>query len=356
MGATGTVTHVDGDRVYAFGHPFLSLGPVSLAMTQAHVYTVLPSLDSSMKIASLGSVIGTVTQDRATAVGGTLGAGPRELEVHLLLSSPRTPDRRFTFYVAHDPTLTPLFTYVAILNALTSYQRQAGALSVTARGTVDFGRDGQISIDDVFSGDSATTAAASAVATPIGAIVANEFKTAMPERLDLELRALEEQQGTTIDRIWLDTTRPQLGGTYALQIQLRDFRGGARTLSMPISLPTQADGPLTLLVSDAATLTTLEQRDLRPGKPASFGELIAQANNTRRNNRVYVRLIATASGAVVGGDTLPSLPASVQALLRSDAGGAQTPVTKSVVGAWDQRLDVAVHGSRELTINPKPAS
>jgi hypothetical protein len=356
MGATGTVTHVDGDRVYAFGHPFLSLGPVSLAMTQAHVYTVLPSLDSSMKIASLGPVIGTVTQDRATAVGGTLGAAPRELEVHLLLSSPRTPDRRFTFYVAHDPTLTPLFTYVAVLNALTSYQRQAGALSVAARGTVDFGRDGQIAIDDVFSGDSATTAAASAVATPIGTIVANEFKTAMPERLDLELRALEEQQGTTIDRIWLDTTRPQLGGTYALQIQLRDFRGGARTLSMPISLPTQADGPLTLLVSDAATLTTLEQRDLRPGKPASFGELMAQANNTRRNNRVYVRLIATASGAVVGGDTLPSLPASVQALLRSDAGGAQTPVTKSVVGAWDQRLDLAVHGSRELTINPKPAS
>ena len=46
MGATGTVTHVDGDRVYAFGHPFLNLGPTSFAMTRAHVLTVLPSLDS----------------------------------------------------------------------------------------------------------------------------------------------------------------------------------------------------------------------------------------------------------------------------------------------------------------------
>ncbi len=355
MGATGTVTHVDGSRVYAFGHPFLSLGPVTLAMTDAHVYTVLPSLDSSMKIASLGSVIGTITQDRATAVGGTLGAAPREVEVHLSLSSPRAPERQFTFYVAQDPTLTPLFSYVSILNALTSYERQAGAMSIAAKGTISFGKDGDVAIDDVFTGDAAATAAAGAIATPVGMMVANEFKTVMPERMDLDIRAREEQQGTTIDRVWLDTTRPQLGGTYALQVQLQDFRGGHRTLSMPITLPSQADGPLTLLVSDAATLTALEQRELRPAKPASFAELLRQVNEARRNNRIYVRLIASASGTVVAGDTLPALPASVQSLLRSDSSVARAAVTRSVVGAWDQRLDLAVRGSRELTINPKPA-
>ncbi|MEO8481769.1 MAG: SpoIVB peptidase S55 domain-containing protein [Acidobacteriota bacterium] len=355
MGATGTVTHIDGTRVYAFGHPFLSLGPVTLAMTDAHVYTVLPSLDSSMKIASLGSVIGTITQDRATAVGGTLGAAPREVEVHISLSSPRAPERQFTFFVAQDPTLTPLFTYVSILNALTSYERQSGAMSIAAKGTISFGKDGEVAIDDVFSGDAAATAAAGAIATPIGMMVANEFKSVMPERLDFDIRAREEQQGTTIDRIWLDTTRPQLGGTYALQVQLQDFRGGHRTLSLPITLPSQADGPLTLLVSDAATLTALEQRELRPAKPASFSDLLQQVNEARRNNRLYVRLIASASGTVVAGDTLPALPASVQSLLRSDSSVARAAVTRSVVGAWDQRMEMAVRGSRELTINPKPA-
>ena len=44
MGATGTVTHIDGDRVYAFGHPFYNLGPAEFPMTRAYVYTVLPSL------------------------------------------------------------------------------------------------------------------------------------------------------------------------------------------------------------------------------------------------------------------------------------------------------------------------
>ena len=63
IGATGTVTEIDGDRVYAFGHPFYGLGPTQFPMTRAHVLTVLPSLANSTKIASTGEVIGTVLQD-----------------------------------------------------------------------------------------------------------------------------------------------------------------------------------------------------------------------------------------------------------------------------------------------------
>ena len=57
------MTDVDGNRVYAFGHPFYNLGPTQFPMTRAYVHTLLPSLMSSMKIASTGEVIGTVQQD-----------------------------------------------------------------------------------------------------------------------------------------------------------------------------------------------------------------------------------------------------------------------------------------------------
>ena len=45
-------------------------------MTRAYVYTMLPSLMSSFKISTMGEVIGTMQQDRATAIAGTLGKGP----------------------------------------------------------------------------------------------------------------------------------------------------------------------------------------------------------------------------------------------------------------------------------------
>ena len=94
MGATGTVTHVDGTRVYAFGHPFLGLGPSALPMTRARIFAVIPSLDSSLKISVLGPVIGTLTQDRATGIGGTLGAGPVGTDGQPdARPRPREPDR-----------------------------------------------------------------------------------------------------------------------------------------------------------------------------------------------------------------------------------------------------------------------
>jgi hypothetical protein len=165
----------------------------------------------------------------------------------------------------------------------------------------------------------------------------------------------EEQASTTIERAWLDTTRPEFGKTYTLGIQLQDYRGNRRTLTQPVTMPLQATGPLTLVVSDGPTLAQTEQRDLRPGKPTSYAELLRVVGDTRRNNRLYVRLIATTAGTVLGGDTMPSLPATMQSALQADATASRAAVSKTVVGAWEQRLDMAIKGSREIPITLSPA-
>src|SRR5262249_32598693 len=95
LGATGTVTHVDGERVYAFGNPMYNLGPTEFPMTRAYVYTILPSLFSSMKLSSTGEVIGTVLQDRAAAIAGKLGPGPRMIPVSVTLESSRRAKETF---------------------------------------------------------------------------------------------------------------------------------------------------------------------------------------------------------------------------------------------------------------------
>ena len=350
LGATGTVTHVDGARVYAFGHPFLNLGPTSFAMTKAHVFTVLPSLDSSLKIASLGPVIGTITQDRATAVGGTLGAGPSEVGVHVALMSERAPTREFNFSVLHDPQLTALFTYVSVLNSLAAYERESGVLSVAVKGTISFGGTDKVVIDDVFSGDGASLGAAGAITTPVGTAISNSFTRVMPQSIELELHTSEREEATTIERVWLDTTRPRLGATHQLQVQLQDYRGDKRVISLPITMPTQASGPLTLFVGSGAALTELEGKDLNPGRAANWSDVLASLNRTRRNNRVYVRLISSAPGTVVAGGTLPGLPGSVRSVLDTDPAADRAPLAKTVVGEWEERLDRSVRGAREVSI------
>jgi hypothetical protein len=73
-------------------------------------------------------------------------------------------------------------------------------------------------------------------------------------------------------------------------------------------------------------------------------------NATRRNNRLYVRLISAGGGAVVAGTPLPGLPASVRAVIDEDKTVSATATAKSVAGAWEQRLPRVVRGSRELTL------
>lgn len=354
MGATGTVTHIDGTRVYAFGHPFLNQGPTSMPMTRAQVITVLPSLDASMKIAAMGPVIGRMTQDRATAVGGVLGAGPDELDVTVTLESARAGTKRLRFQVLHDQSLTPLFAYVAILNSLTTYERQAGVTSIAAHGTVTFDGLGTLPIDDAFTGEQALSLAAAAAMTPLGVMATNTFAPALPRALDLTLRVSETEDYATIERVWLDTTRPTLGGTHTLHVLVRQYRGGTEVISLPITMPAQADGPVTVLVTDGPGLTALEQKELRPAAPLSIEALFAQLRNARGGNRIYVRLLTAAAGTAAAGESLPSLPASVQAALGGDTSVAATALTRSVVGAWDRRLPRVVRGSRELTVTLRP--
>src|SRR5688572_10287907 len=54
LSATGTITHIDDGRVYAFGHPFYNLGPTQFPMKKAYVYSVFPSLYQSWKISEIG--------------------------------------------------------------------------------------------------------------------------------------------------------------------------------------------------------------------------------------------------------------------------------------------------------------
>ncbi len=89
MAASGTVTMRDGDKIYAFGHPFLSLGISDLPMSESSVVTVIPNVNNSFVIAVPSQMVGTMTQDRATGVFGKLGQSPKMIPVKINLETSR---------------------------------------------------------------------------------------------------------------------------------------------------------------------------------------------------------------------------------------------------------------------------
>ncbi|MGE0864376.1 MAG: SpoIVB peptidase S55 domain-containing protein [Vicinamibacterales bacterium] len=352
LGATGTVTHVDGDRVYAFGHPLYNLGPTEFPMTKAEVQVVLPSLMASSKLASFGEVVGTVQQDRATAIAGRLGPGPSLIPVSITLNSDRGPSRSFNFGVVRDFTFTPLLTYLSVANVLTSYERGAGPASFAIRGTASIRSQGEIAFEDIFSGDQPAGGAAAYVAGPLTALLKNSAEAVAVDRIDLVIDASEQQRSARIERVWLDTTRPRAGRDAVVFVAMRNSRGEEVVKQVPIALPANATGSLQLVVADAARTTADDRRDTRGADMQLVSQMIRTFNRARKNNRLYVRLTAPDSGAVVNGEPMAALPPSVLSVLEADRNSGTVGVLRTTIrGEWELPLDFVVTGSRQLTLN-----
>jgi hypothetical protein len=357
MGATGTITHIDGDRIYAFGHPFFGLGPSQFPMTRAYVYAMLPSLMSSFKISSMGDVIGTMQQDRATAISGTLGKGPAVIPMTVTLQSTRedggASTRAFTFQLASDQVFTPLLTYVSLANAISSYERQFGASTFSVKSRTRIKGHADLALEDVFTGDSATLGAATAVAGPLTMLLTNDLEPITLNGLDVTIESSETPRSVTIERVWLDEVRPRAGRTVPLKVLTRSYRGVEKISTVPIEIPANVSGPLSILVTDGRQLNAMEQRDLRRSlQPQSVAQIIRVLNDTRRNNRIYIRLVNGKPGAVVNGEALTALPPSVLSVLEGDSnGGSYTPIRSAAVGEWELPMDSAVTGSRLLAID-----
>jgi SpoIVB peptidase S55 len=358
MGATGTVTHIDGDRVYAFGHPFYNLGPAEFPLTRAHVYTMLPSLMTSFKISSLGETIGTMQQDRSTAIAGTLGKGPALVPMTITLHSTRETgapaiDRTIKLNLVSDQLFTPLLAYVSVFNTLGAYERQYGAATMAVKSRTRLKGHGELTLEDVYASENPILGAAQAVAGPLAMMLGNNIAAITVEGVDVTVTATESPQTATIERVWLDEIRPRAGRTVQLKVLTRSYRGEEKISTVPVEIPANAPRELTMLVSDGRQLNAIEQRELRGSlQPQTIAQLVKVLNDTRRNNRIYVRLLTGRAGAVVNGEAMTALPPSVLAVLEADRnGGSFTPIRSAPLGEWEIPTDSAVSGSRVLTIN-----
>lgn len=351
LGATGTVTAVDGTRVLAFGHPFYNLGPTRMPMTKAHVVTVIPSLMNSTKLAQIGDVVGVIDQDRATAIGGTLGVIPRTIPVNVSLSANGGPTRAFAFEMAEDSLFSPLILFASVANVLQSYQREVGVSTIHVTGTADLG-EATLRLDNVFGGDNALIGASASLAAPLAAVLRSHLGNPKVGRITLELRTDERPRSSRLDRVWIAEPRPRAGDTVTLHAETRRFREAPQVHRLSIPIPATARGPLQLQVVDGATLAQLEGRRRSIEQARTVAELVALLNDARRGDRWYVRLTRPAAGSVVKGRDLPALPGTVIAVLGSTPGDVTTSLDQDVLGEWELPADAVAVGQRTLTIVP----
>jgi hypothetical protein len=275
------------------------------------------------------------------------------IPVTVNLTQARGSTRTFRFEVVNDQLFTPLMTYAALLNTLSSYERQFGAATFGVRGQAMVKGHEAITFDDMFSTSQSATDASAYIVAPLTYLLSNDYEKVEVSGLELTINSAEEPRRATLERVWIDDPRPRAGRTVPLKMLLRTYRGEDEVRTVPVEIPAHATGGLSIVVTDGSRLEQLELRESRTSPQLrSVEQVIKTLNNARRNNTLYVRLVSSQPGAVVNGEVLSSLPPSVLAVLEADRnGGNFNPVRSATIGEWELATEHAVSGSRTLSLN-----
>ncbi len=331
IAASGTVTMRDGNRIYAFGHPFLSLGGSDMPMTEASVVTVIPNANNSFKLAVPGQMVGNISQDRATGIYGELGQAPKMIPVKINLRTSRDRTETYSYEVANDSFLTPLLLNLTVFSTITSTERSIGDATISISGKISVVGHEPILVERRFSAANAPMMAAGSIAVPVNALLTSGFENVQIGGITLDITSSETKYTASLERISLDRTEAGRGDNVEIQAYVRTESGKQFVQRIPVQIPRDVPlGQLLVFVGDGSALQ--QGSAAQAFVPQDLSQLVAAINKVKKSDRLYVKLFRITPGAVIGTSELPNLPPSVLATLNSDrTTGGFTPTVLSPI-------------------------
>lgn len=244
----GTVTHVEGNRLVAFGHPMVEAGETGFPTAVARVLHVLASYQRSFKIAEPVAPLGTMIQDRQSAIVVDTTLQPAMIPVHVHVSGIPTEQRTdWRFEVASHRAITPMIVGSSIQSAVKAIAADNDYVMFEARTRVEIeGVSAPLELVD--RGFTATGAAQASTLGRIRAFDAIEVAYANPfvdtrlRSIDVELALRFAHDTAEIVDASVDATEVNPGEAVEVRVVLRRWSGDEEVRRLGVHVPESAAG------------------------------------------------------------------------------------------------------------------
>jgi hypothetical protein len=351
LGATGTVTRVDGEgRFLAFGHPFLGAGRVDLPVAPAEVATVFPSALLSFKVAYALAPVYRLTHDRDSGVAGRTDHTVPLVPVRFRLESGEGTVRTLSWGVARETALLPILLSVSLDAALTTLDATPADRTLRLRVAVDT-KAGPFVYADQMTGPRAKELALMTANVLTGLVAQNEYEEPGITGVDVSIVSTPGEQRLRIVEAALSTRKAAPGETLHATVRLVDRRGAEQTRVLALTVPKETpEGRAIVLVGDgnAASGARLAAQ---PSEPRSLAGLRAAIERLVPADRLAALLLVPARGATTGDGTLTALPPSFAMVLSEGSEGNPRPSVPSRILVEEILvLDRPVSGSVRLEL------
>jgi hypothetical protein len=340
LAGTGTVSRIDGQQVTAFGHPMLSLGDVALPMCAAEIITILPSQMQSVKIANTGAVIGTITQDRLSAVSGTLGAGPEMTKVEVTVTPARGAPRTLKFSVARQQQLTPVLVATGVSQAILGSNDAGLANGFRLKSDVSFPASAKLAFQTLYSGPQGFTQGLNEFVQGLAANLQNPYAKTFPDQVSFTIEPLETNPSVTLDMFQVSRTSAVGGQVIQATIAWRDWQGDAHreTIDLPID-PAWTGKQLEVVLAPGRALDEMtgRPRQISASELRSFDAYLAAMRDDRPTDGVCIAIVERTSLFSDQTVATAEAPGSIERIARG-ADEARFRRREALLPLWEKHI------------------
>ena len=345
LSGIGTVTHVEGDRVYGFGHPMFSLGACQFPMMTGYIHTVYPRASVSMKMGSPLKVVGVLDTDVSTGIAGRIGPKPDMIPLSVKVKTGNYAETRtFKVQIIREPNLLPTLVMSVLTSAVDTEGNLPDELTARITATIQLKGHEPIVLEDVLSGPRYSGAAGpSAMFSPVAAIVNMLVRNSMApiriESIDCTVDIAAGRSVAIVDSVRLASDRVEPGQSLKAFVTLKPYKGERQTVEIDLPLP--ADFPEGSHEAAVCDINASLRRRFR-NEPQLLE--IRDVEGVLRAIRTQIDLSRTTlslhvatpdRGLAVQGQALPNLPGSARAVFASARQSAEPTVRADLISSAD---------------------
>jgi hypothetical protein len=325
LAGTGTVSRVEGNHITAFGHPMLSLGDVELPMCAADIIAILPSNMQSFKIANTGKVIGTITQDRLSAISGTLGPGPTMIPVQVDVNDSHGGTKTLNFSVVRQAQITPALVAAGVSQAIMGSNDAGLSEGFRLSSNVSFPAGKSLSLQTIYAGPQAFAQGLNEFVRRLASNLQNPYEKTFPDKVRFTVEALEHNPAAVLDQF---------------QLAWRDWQGEAHRETIEfVADPKWAGKSLDVVLVPGRALDELtgQSRLLQPSQLRSFDAYLAALSDDRRNDGLYLAVVESAPVFTDQASPTLELPGSFARIAKT-ADEARYQQHDAAVPLWEKQV------------------
>ena len=287
-----------------------------MPMASAEILTVVQSVARSFKLSNTGPIIGTIYQDRLTAIAGEIGRKPNTTHFDVQLEAPGGKERHFQGEMFQNQMLTPILSAISLLESIYDTMESEEKQTIFMDTTMEIEGQEPVKLSEAASGEDAGFFLVIRQLELYESLLTNPCEFPNVKSLTFHVRMEDGWKSSQLDSLEMDQNEIKPGATLHAVIGLRNYRGEPATVPVSVPIPADLRAPeVQLFVGDADAALRMDEPPRVP--PQTLDQVLDRLRLTRSHQNICVKLLQTAPGLSVEGKNLPDLPPSVVAQFES---------------------------------------